>query len=146
MKTWIVTSLLVAMFFDSLSISDAIACYSCVSINGSDPKCEDPMSAVVPLNRPCRQSVAGHEGLFYAYYCSKIKGIRRRDGRSLLIRHCSMDRLADIPTHCGQFSLDEELYSGCIATCTRDWCNAASWSGNANTVFTILTVIFHMFS
>uniref|UniRef100_A0A183ATK3 Protein sleepless n=1 Tax=Echinostoma caproni TaxID=27848 RepID=A0A183ATK3_9TREM len=104
---------------------EAIACYSCVSINGSDPKCEDPMSASVPLDRPCRQSVAGHEGLFYAYYCSKIKGVRQSDGRSLLIRHCSMDKLADIPTHCGQFSLDEELYSGCIATCTRDWCNTS---------------------
>lgn len=97
-----------------------------MSTNGSNPACEDPIDASVSIQRPCQQTMSGHNGLFYAYYCTKIKGIRQRDGATLLIRHCSMDKLADIPTHCGQFQLDADLFHGCIATCSRDWCNSSN--------------------
>ncbi|CAH8298105.1 unnamed protein product [Schistosoma turkestanicum] len=116
--TWIISYLLL-----KVNIATAIACYSCVSMNRSNPACEDPVSAYVTIQRPCRQTIPGHEGLFYAHYCTKIKGIRQKDGSSLLIRRCSMDKLTDIPTHCGQFQLDDDLYHGCIATCSKDWCN-----------------------
>lgn len=121
-------TLIVLYLLCKANVATAIACYSCVSMNKSNPPCEDPVSAHITIQRPCRQTIPGHEGLFYAHYCSKIKGIRQKDGSSLLIRRCSMDKLTDIPTHCGQFQLDDDLYHGCIATCSKDWCNTGDRS------------------
>ncbi|KAG5450163.1 hypothetical protein CSKR_110112 [Clonorchis sinensis] len=141
---FIVPFIVVILSFDPVQ---SIACYSCVSINGSHRECEDPMSANVPIYRPCRQSVRDHEGLFYARFCSKIKGTNQRDGSTLVLRLCSMERLADVPTHCGQFSLDDQLYTGCVATCTRDWCNVSVPSTKVDTLellcFLFILFLFH---
>ncbi|CAH8553768.1 unnamed protein product [Heterobilharzia americana] len=136
--TWIIFYLLY-----KVNIATAIACYSCVSVNKSNPACEDPVSAHVQIQRPCRQTIPGHDGFFYAHYCSKIKGIRQKDGFSLLIRRCSMDKLSDIPTHCGQFQLDEDLYHGCIATCSKDWCNVNNKSSVSDwtLILSVLTLL-----
>nr|CDS22790.1 splicing factor 4 [Echinococcus granulosus] len=101
--------------------ASGLACYVCVSINGSNPSCEDPMDGSVPVEAPCRQGRSGHEGLSYARYCVKIKGQRVSDGRQICIRRCSMQKLGGIHTHCGQFLLSDELYHGCISTCTQNW-------------------------
>lgn len=103
--------------------ASGLACYVCVSVNASNPGCEDPMHGLVPIEAPCRQGKSGHEGLTYARYCTKIKGLRVRDGVQVYIRRCSTQKLGGIPTHCGQFRLSDELYHGCIATCTQNWCN-----------------------
>ncbi|CAH8571003.1 unnamed protein product [Schistosoma guineensis] len=44
------------------NVATAIACYSCVSMNKSNPPCEDPVSAHITIQRPCRQTIPGHEG------------------------------------------------------------------------------------
>ncbi|CAH8856965.1 unnamed protein product [Trichobilharzia szidati] len=128
-------------FLYKVNIANAIACYSCVSVNGSNPACEDPVSANVQVQIPCRQIIPGHDGLFYAHHCSKIKGIRQKDGFSLLIRKCSMDKLSDIPTHCGQFQLDDDLYHGCIATCSKDWCNTDNKCSIFNWMLTLSLLV-----
>ncbi|VEL25406.1 unnamed protein product [Protopolystoma xenopodis] len=108
-----------------LLLADAISCYSCNSVNGSNQPCEDPMDGSVGVEKPCMQGISDHKGLFFARFCLKIKGRRQSDGQLLVMRRCSMEKLADIMTHCGEFKLNEDLYSGCIATCNKDWCNAA---------------------
>ncbi|KAH8871150.1 splicing factor 4 [Schistosoma japonicum] len=133
---------IICYLLHEVNITTAIACYSCVSMNRSNPACEDPISAEVTIQRPCRQTIPGHKGLFYAHYCSKIKGIRQKDGSSLLIRRCSMDKLADIPTHCGQFQLDDDLYHGCIATCSKDWCNNQYRSSAPDWTLYLLTLLY----
>ncbi|KAL5111622.1 SURP and G-patch domain-containing protein 1 [Taenia crassiceps] len=42
------------------SKASGLACYVCVSINGSNPSCEDPMDGSVPVEAPCRQGRTGH--------------------------------------------------------------------------------------
>ncbi|VDN15788.1 unnamed protein product [Dibothriocephalus latus] len=106
--------------------AQGLACYVCTSVNGSYPDCEDPVKGSIPFEAPCRQGRPGYEGLSYARYCVKIKGERVSDGQTIYIRRCSMDKLADVPTHCGQFRLSDDLYQGCIATCTQNWCNVGS--------------------
>nr|CDS28325.1 splicing factor 4 [Hymenolepis microstoma] len=93
-------------------LTSGIACYVCVSVNGSNPECEDPMHGSVYIESPCRQGKSGHEGLAYAPYCAKIKGRRVSDDVQIYIRRCSMQKLGGIPTHCGQFRLSNELYRG----------------------------------
>uniref|UniRef100_A0A0R3WX22 Protein quiver n=1 Tax=Hydatigena taeniaeformis TaxID=6205 RepID=A0A0R3WX22_HYDTA len=105
------------------ALRSGLACYVCVSINGSNPSCEDPMDGAVPVEAPCRQGRSGYAGLSYARYCVKIKGRRVSDGQKICIRRCSMQKLGGIHTHCGQFHLSDELYHGCIATCAQNWCN-----------------------
>ncbi|CAL8097802.1 unnamed protein product [Calicophoron daubneyi] len=145
MNRWVEWNLVLFVLLLTVKLcpTSAIACYTCKSINGSDPDCEDPMSANVTIRSPCKQTIPEHYGLFYALYCSKIKGVRQIDGSSLVIRHCTMDKLADIPTHCGLFTLDDDLYSGCIATCTRDWCNNSPCIATVHKalVYTILFTI-----
>ncbi|VDN97270.1 unnamed protein product [Rodentolepis nana] len=92
--------------------SSGVACYVCVSVNGSNPECEDPMHGSVYTESPCRQGKFGFEGLAYAPYCAKIKGRRVSDDVQIYIRRCSMQKLGGIPTHCGQFRLSDELYHG----------------------------------
>ncbi|VDL44788.1 unnamed protein product [Hymenolepis diminuta] len=104
-------------FGHSMAIAvSGLACYVCVSVNGSNPECEDPMRGSVPIESPCRQGKSGYEGLAYANYCAKIKGQRVSDGVQIYIRRCSTQKLGGISTHCGQFRLSNELYHGCIAT------------------------------
>ncbi|VDK34269.1 unnamed protein product [Taenia asiatica] len=72
-----------------------MACYVCVSINGSNPGCEDPMHGSVPVESPCRQGRSGHGGLSYARYCVKIKGQRlppeKPPTKNNALRVCDVD-------------------------------------------------------
>ncbi|VUZ46981.1 unnamed protein product [Hymenolepis diminuta] len=133
-------------FGHSMAIAvSGLACYVCVSVNGSNPECEDPMRGSVPIESPCRQGKSGYEGLAYANYCAKIKGQRVSDGVQIYIRRCSTQKLGGISTHCGQFRLSNELYHGCIATCTQNWCNSflnISYSFPIISFLTVLTNIF----
>ena len=99
------------------------------------------MHGGVPTETPCRQGRSGYAGLSYARYCVKIKGQRVRDGERVYIRRCSMQRLGGIPTHCGQFRLSDELYHGCIATCTQNWCNLAKLPTSYYVFPTLLTML-----
>uniref|UniRef100_A0A5K3FJ05 Protein sleepless n=1 Tax=Mesocestoides corti TaxID=53468 RepID=A0A5K3FJ05_MESCO len=117
-----------------------LACYSCVSVSGSNRECEDPMHGSVHVEAPCRQGQPGHEGLGYARYCVKIKGRRVADGQQIYIRRCSMQKLGGINTHCGQFRLSDELYRGCIATCTQNWCNAVQPAPKPTFLATLLSL------
>ena len=99
------------------------------------------MHGSVPIEAPCRQGKTGHEGLSYARYCVKIKGHRVKDSERVYIRGCSMQKLGGIPTHCGQFRLSDELYHGCIATCTQNWCNRAEYLATSSFLVPLLAIL-----
>ena len=54
-----------------------IGCFKCVSINGSNPSCEDPFHnnyTLDILERPCMGGRKGRNGLFPASSCTKVAG------------------------------------------------------------------------
>ena len=57
--------------------SSGIDCFKCVSINGSNPSCEDPFHnnyTLDILERPCMGGRKGRNGLFPASSCTKVAG------------------------------------------------------------------------
>ena len=67
------------MFFFSLKtpLGEGIDCFKCVSINGSNPACEDPFHNNYTYDILERQCMAGRKnrnGLFPASACIKVGG------------------------------------------------------------------------
>ena len=64
----------------SFSYSEAgsgIDCFKCVSVNGSNPACEDPFHnnySISLLERPCMGGRKSRNGLFPASACIKVVG------------------------------------------------------------------------
>lgn len=59
--------------------SHAINCYTCSSMNGSNPFCEDPINThKSTYTEKCMVPKKGHIGIFPANFCIKIVG---RNGR-----------------------------------------------------------------
>ena len=61
----------------ALVLSSGIDCFKCVSINGSNPACEDPFHNNYTSNileRPCMGGRKGRNGLFPASACIKVVG------------------------------------------------------------------------
>ncbi len=55
--------------------SGSIDCYSCSSVNGTDPHCEDPIApAYQTLQRRCMVPKEHHVGKFPANFCIKMIG------------------------------------------------------------------------
>ena len=57
--------------------STGIDCFKCVSLNGSNPSCEDPFHnnySTSILERPCMGGRKGRNGLFPASSCIKVVG------------------------------------------------------------------------
>lgn len=55
----------------------SISCYKCLSINGSNPSCEDRFQGDVTgkpplLSNPCLTYLRGRSGLFPATHCIKL--------------------------------------------------------------------------
>ena len=63
---------------ESLTFSaSGIDCFKCVSINGTNPSCEDPFHNNYTsklLERPCMGGRKGRNGLFPASACIKVSG------------------------------------------------------------------------
>jgi hypothetical protein len=56
----------------------SIGCFQCQSVNGSDPKCDDPFFNNFVENSvyqpDCKSGMKGRDGLYPASDCVKIKG------------------------------------------------------------------------
>ena len=57
--------------------ASGIDCFKCVSLNGTNPSCEDPFHNNYTSNileRPCMGGRKGRNGLFPASACIKVSG------------------------------------------------------------------------
>lgn len=71
-------SVLSSIYFKyETEVVQALGCYRCTSVNGSEPLCEDPFFnnlKVSVYQDPCMAGLKGRDGLFPASACVKIKG------------------------------------------------------------------------
>ncbi|XP_071749180.1 UPAR/Ly6 domain-containing protein bou-like isoform X1 [Lepeophtheirus salmonis] len=116
---WIFLYCLTINFF-KMGMS-SIDCYTCSSMNNTDPHCEDPMSpAYKKLKENCKVPKVNHIGTFPANFCVKMIGTSLKSGESLVIRTCVFE---DMNSQCGTFHFQNDTLSGCILTCNYDGCN-----------------------
>merc|ERR1719510_485118 len=137
-----VNSELILLFIVSCGILTAtpasgIDCFKCVSINGTNPSCEDPFHNNYTsdiLERPCMGGRKGRNGLFPASACIKVSGTYADGSGTIMIRGCALDS-GTLTTeteiirmsHCGSFYFDEKYVHGCVQSCDDvDACNHSS--------------------
>ncbi|CAF3403315.1 unnamed protein product [Rotaria sp. Silwood1] len=110
----------------------SISCYKCLSINGSNPSCEDTFQGDVTgkssfLYAPCLTNLRGRKGLFPATHSSIPV--------QYMYRTCARDEADDNEitraSHCGLLKLDwidkSQRLRGCLHICDKDACNQASY-------------------
>lgn len=125
-------------------------CFTCVSINGTDMFCDDPVqlpymnptqncmtpvpvdlnrSEYETLNEPLKDNheyFAAHVWKKHpANFCLKVVGTSETH-ESVVIRTCIME---DMNSQCGSFTFRDSLIRGCMLTCNTDLCNGASING-----------------
>lgn len=127
-------------------------CFTCVSINGTDKDCDDPVQpAWMNPTKDCKTPVpvdfnkTEYENLNetiktqYEYFAQRtwkkeranfcLKVVGTSDTKeSVVIRTCIME---DMNSQCGSFKFRERQIRGCMLTCDKHLCNGAS----ANTLF-----------
>ncbi|KAG8230880.1 hypothetical protein J437_LFUL011521 [Ladona fulva] len=109
----------------SSSAVGAIDCFHCVSVDGSNPACDDPFHNNYTselLHSPCLGGRKGRNGLFPATACIKLAGVYDDSGKRLTVRTCALDSgtlTTDTEiirsSHCGGFYLDDKYVSYLIA-------------------------------
>ncbi|CAF1924312.1 unnamed protein product [Rotaria magnacalcarata] len=107
-------SMLMVMFL--LQIVSSISCYKCLSINGSNPSCEDLFQGDVAnkpsfLQAPCLTHLRGRAGLFPATHCIKLVAYTKAPKPiQYMYRTCGRDEANDNgiahSSHCGFVKLD----------------------------------------
>ncbi|XP_043208266.1 uncharacterized protein LOC122373891 [Amphibalanus amphitrite] len=118
-----------------LPAASGIDCFRCSSVNGSDPRCQDPFhnNYTDLLVSGCMGGRKQRNGLFPASACVKLSGFYSDDGTSMIIRDCAVDSATlTIDTeltrmsHCGSFEFQDRYVHGCISACDSfDGCNTA---------------------
>ncbi|XP_040563274.1 uncharacterized protein [Lepeophtheirus salmonis] len=114
----------------------SIDCFKCVSINGSNPACDDPFHNNFTsdyLQRPCWGGRKGRNGLFLASSCIKIIGSYSDGSGTLTVRGCALDSgtlTTDTEiirmSHCGSFYFNDKYAHGCVQSCDDiDACNSS---------------------
>lgn len=114
--------------------AEGIDCFKCVSVNGSNPACEDPFHNNYTddlLERPCLGGRKGRNGLFPASSCIKLTGYYTDGGGTIMVRGCALDSgtlTTDTElirmSHCGSFYFNERYVRGCVQSCDDvDACN-----------------------
>uniref|UniRef100_T1IID5 Uncharacterized protein n=1 Tax=Strigamia maritima TaxID=126957 RepID=T1IID5_STRMM len=109
-----------------------LECFKCVSVDGSNPHCEDPFhnnySTTITEN-PCMGGRKGRNGVFPASACIKLKGVYA-SGQHMVVRGCALDSgslTVDTElvrmSHCGGFYFDDKYVSGCVQSCFEEACN-----------------------
>lgn len=135
--------------------SSGIDCFKCVSINGSNPSCEDPFHNNYTskiLERPCMGGRKGRNGLFPASSCTKVAGTYADGSGTIMIRGCSLDSgtlTTDTElirmSHCGSFFFNEKYVHGCVQSCDDvDACNSVKRM--ATPTISILSILFSCLS
>merc|ERR1719348_2534894 len=117
----------------------SISCFTCNSVNGSDPHCEDPMSpAHVEYRENCMVPKEGHIGEFPAHFCLKMAGKSVLTGETLVSRSCVLE---DMNSQCGVFKFQNTSMNGCIVTCDHDGCNRAI-PGHRSSIYLLGSFLF----
>ncbi|CAF0823337.1 unnamed protein product [Rotaria sp. Silwood1] len=112
----------------------SISCYKCLSINGSNPSCEDTFQGDVTgkssfLYAPCLTNLRGRKGLFPATHCIKLVARSRASiPVQYMYRTCARDEADDNEitraSHCGLLKLDwidkSQRLRGCLHICDKD--------------------------
>lgn len=107
----------------SLERGAGISCYTCSSVNGTDPHCHDPFHPAYAHYTPnCMVPKEGHIGRFPGHFCIKLIGRTVDTNSELVIRICSLENMDN---SCGVFRYQEDVMQGCILTCNYDGCNGA---------------------
>lgn len=120
----------------ALVSASGIDCFKCVSVNGSNPACEDPFHNNYTwelLERPCMGGRKGRNGLFPASACIKMSGSYADGSGTIMIRGCALDSgtlTTDTEiirmSHCGSFYYDDKYVHGCVQSCDDvDACNGS---------------------
>ncbi|XP_077497266.1 UPAR/Ly6 domain-containing protein bou-like [Amblyomma americanum] len=101
----------------------AINCYTCSSVNGTNPNCHDPFHpAHARYVIDCTVPKDGHVGRFPAHFCVKVVGRTMDTNVEMVIRICSLETMDN---SCGVFRYGDDILRGCILTCNNDGCNTA---------------------
>ncbi|CAF3259242.1 unnamed protein product [Rotaria socialis] len=150
--------MLMVMF--PLKIVSSISCYKCLSINGSNPSCEDSFQGDVAnepsfLQAPCLTHLRGRAGLFPATHCIKLVAYSKAPKPTqYMYRTCGRDEANDNgiahSSHCGFVKLHwlqkNQHFRGCLHTCDSDACNRTSYSSysflNIFYCFSIFILVF----
>jgi len=112
----------------------SIDCFKCVSLNNSNPACEDPFHNNYTsdlLERPCMGGRKGRNGLFPASSCIKLTGTYSDGSGTVMVRGCALDSgtlTTDTElirmSHCGSFWFNDKYVYGCVQSCDDiDACN-----------------------
>lgn len=119
--------LLILLVYIIPSPAIGIDCFKCVSVNGTNPSCEDPFHNNYTeglLERPCMGGRKGRNGLFPASACIKLDGKFADGSGTIMVRGCALDSgtlTTDTElirmSHCGSFYFDEKYVHGCIQSC-----------------------------
>ncbi|XP_041347505.1 uncharacterized protein LOC121367416 [Gigantopelta aegis] len=105
-------------------VKQPLGCFTCTSLNGSNPSCEDPFSPAAGTYDPdCQQGVENRVGVFPAKYCTKIKGKYKNSNLTMLVRSCGMSAMLNT---CGPFEFKGKIYNGCLMSCRGTGCNQAN--------------------
>ncbi|XP_071453418.1 U-scoloptoxin(05)-Sm1a-like [Hetaerina americana] len=119
-ESWLILLIAVHWFQGA----QAINCYTCSSLNGSDVNCEDPYNpAMSTYTEKCMVPKQGHIGMFPANFCIKIVGTNVVTWELMVIRACVMKTM---DSQCGVFRYQEHTMTGCVLTCDYDGCNSTS--------------------
>ncbi|XP_067685462.1 uncharacterized protein [Haliotis asinina] len=117
---------------------NSLGCFTCTSLNGSNPSCRDPFNPVhVNYQTNCEQGMEGRVGTFPAKYCTKIKGVRVDTQSEMLVRSCGMKSMLNT---CGLFRFKEHDYNGCLMSCKANACNQGSVLRHVTSNIFVLTV------
>jgi len=136
-----------------------IDCFKCVSVNGTNPSCEDPFHNNYTSNlleRPCMGGRKGRNGLFPASACIKLAGKFADGSGTIMVRGCALDSgtlTTDTEiirmSHCGSFYFDEKYVHGCVQSCDdAEACNQSRPVLNNNAPITLIfvsTIILQIF-
>merc|ERR1712156_154587 len=135
-----------------------IDCFKCVSVNGTNPSCEDPFHnnyTASLLERPCMGGRKGRNGLFPASACIKLSG-RFADGSgTIMVRGCALDSgtlTTDTEiirmSHCGHFYFNDKYVHGCVQSCDdAEACNLSRpvFTNAPTTLIFVSTIILQIF-
>jgi len=144
--------LLILLVYIIPSPAIGIDCFKCVSVNGTNPSCEDPFHNNYTeglLERPCMGGRKGRNGLFPASACIKLDGKFADGSGTIMVRGCALDSgtlTTDTElirmSHCGSFYFDEKYVHGCIQSCDdAEACNQSkTLFNNAPTALILVSI------
>ncbi|XP_071083382.1 uncharacterized protein [Haliotis cracherodii] len=136
---------LLCVLLSDLCRVNSLGCFTCTSLNGSNPYCRDPFNPVhVNYETKCKQGMDGRVGTFPAKYCTKIKGVRVDTQSEMLVRSCGMESMLNT---CGMFRFKEHDYHGCLMSCKANACNEASVLRHVSScIFVFILSVFVLYT